>query len=109
MTSNLGAAFLNELPDDGGPIPKETRELVNGAIRAHLPPEFINRLDSIVIYNRLSRQDVRNIVEVRLREIQKRLRSNGRNITLEPTTEVLDFLAAAGEYMKPRRPSTSAA
>lgn len=39
MTSNLGAAFLNELPDDGGPIPADTRELVNGAIRAHLPPE----------------------------------------------------------------------
>jgi len=81
MTSNLGSAFLNELPDDGSPVPESTRELVQGAVRAHLPPEFINRIDSIVIYNRLSRSDVRSIVEVRIAEVQKRLRSNGKDIT----------------------------
>ena len=59
MTSNLGAAYLNDLPDDGSAIPPETKELVHGAIRAHLPPEFINRIDSIIIYSRLSRKDVR--------------------------------------------------
>lgn len=58
MTSNLGAAFLNELPDDGSEIPPATKELVQGAIRAHLPPEFIKRIDSIVSYKRLSRKDV---------------------------------------------------
>lgn len=98
MTSNLGAAFLNELPDDGSPIPPSTKELVNGAISAHLPPEFINRLDSIVIYNRLSRKDVRSIVDVRIQEVQKRLRNNGRDITLQLSTEALDFLGSTGYH-----------
>lgn len=97
MTSNLGAAFLNELPDDGSVIPPATKELVHGAVRAHLPPEFINRIDSIVIYNRLSRKDVRNIVDVRIQEVQKRLRANGKDITLHLSTEALDFLGSIGE------------
>ncbi|GAA5876075.1 hypothetical protein JCM16303_007012 [Sporobolomyces ruberrimus] len=98
MTSNLGSAFLNELPDDGSPVPDSTKELVNGAIRAHLPPEFINRLDSIVIYNRLSRSDVRSIVEVRIQEVQKRLRGNGKDITLDISKPALDFLASVGYH-----------
>jgi ATP-dependent Clp protease ATP-binding subunit ClpA len=49
MTSNLGAAFLNEA-DNSGPVLPGTKELVMGAIRAHLPPEFINRIDDIVIF-----------------------------------------------------------
>ncbi len=49
MTSNLGAAFLNEA-DTTGPVLPATKELVMGAIRAHLPPEFINRIDDIVIF-----------------------------------------------------------
>ncbi|GAA5947073.1 hypothetical protein JCM3765_002140 [Sporobolomyces pararoseus] len=98
MTSNLGSSFLNELPDDGSPVPESTRELVNGAIRAHLPPEFINRLDAIVIYNRLSRSDVRSIVEVRIQEVQKRLRSNGKDVTLDISKPALDFLASVGYH-----------
>ncbi|GAA5851798.1 hypothetical protein JCM5353_006879 [Sporobolomyces roseus] len=98
MTSNLGSAFLNELPDDGSPVPDSTRELVQGAVRAHLPPEFINRIDSIVIYNRLSRADVRSIVEVRIQEVQKRLRSNGKDITLQISKPALDFLGSVGYH-----------
>lgn len=98
MTSNLGSSFLNELPDDGSPVPDSTRELVTGAIRAHLPPEFLNRIDSIVIYNRLSRSDVRSIVEVRIQEVQKRLRSNGKDVTLDISKPALDFLASVGYH-----------
>ncbi|CEQ38850.1 SPOSA6832_00325 [Sporobolomyces salmonicolor] len=98
LTSNLGAAYLNELPDDGSAIPDSTKELVQGAIRAHLPPEFINRLDSIVIYNRLSRKDVRSIVNIRIQEVQKRLRSNGKDITLQVSDAALDFLANIGYH-----------
>ncbi|KAM0793442.1 hypothetical protein ACM66B_000887 [Microbotryomycetes sp. NB124-2] len=98
MTSNLGASYLNDLPDDGSAIPPETKELVHGAIRAHLPPEFINRIDSIIVYNRLSRKDVRNIVNVRIEEIQKRLRGNGRDITLDLSPAALDFLGSVGYH-----------
>ena len=48
MTSNLGAAFLGELGE--GPISAHTKQLVMGAVQAHFPPEFINRIDEIIIY-----------------------------------------------------------
>lgn len=48
MTSNLGAAYLNDMGE--GPVKKETRELVMGAIQVHFPPEFINRIDDIIIF-----------------------------------------------------------
>lgn len=48
MTSNLGAVYLNEMAE--GPVNPKTRSLVLGAIQAHFPPEFINRIDDIVIF-----------------------------------------------------------
>jgi len=48
MTSNLGAAFLSDMAE--GPITEYTRQLVMSAIQAHFPPEFVNRIDEIVIY-----------------------------------------------------------
>lgn len=48
MTSNLGAIYLNEV--GGGPVPSATKNLVMGAIQSHFPPEFINRIDDIVIF-----------------------------------------------------------
>lgn len=48
MTSNLGAAFLNDMSD--GAVDSNTRQLVMGAIQAHFPPEFVNRIDEIIIF-----------------------------------------------------------
>jgi ATP-dependent Clp protease ATP-binding subunit ClpB len=48
MTSNLGANFLNASENEG-PISPHTKELVNGAIRGHFAPEFINRIDAIIV------------------------------------------------------------
>ncbi|BGP12457.1 hypothetical protein JCM10213_006977 [Rhodosporidiobolus nylandii] len=98
MTSNIGAAFLNDLPDDVEKIPEDTRNLVDGALRATLPIEFINRIDSIVVYNRLSRKDVRGIVGIRIAEVQKRLKSNGKDITLDISDAALDFLGSVGYH-----------
>lgn len=50
MTSNLGAAHLNDVADKPGPAPPTTKELVMSAIRKHFIPEFINRIDEIVIF-----------------------------------------------------------
>ena len=69
MTSNLGSAFLNDIPE-GSAIPEATKELVHGSIRSHFLPEFINRIDSIVIFQKLSRKEVRSIVNIRIAEIQ---------------------------------------
>lgn len=50
MTSNLGAAYLNEIGDSIGSVPLATKELVMSAIRGHFVPEFLNRIDDIVIF-----------------------------------------------------------
>ena len=96
MTSNLGAEHLarNNAPD--GKIDPTTRELVMGALRNWFLPEFLNRISSIVIFNRLTRREIRRIVDVRLVEIQQRLKSNGRSVTMSLTDEVKDYLGAAG-------------
>lgn len=96
MTSNIGAAYLNELPDDVEDIPQATRDLVDGALRATLPIEFLNRIDGIIHYNRLRRKDIRGIVDIRLSEVQRRLKANGRDITLSVSDGALDFLASIG-------------
>jgi ATP-dependent Clp protease ATP-binding subunit ClpB len=48
MTSNLGASYLNAMPD--GPVDGQTRQLVMSAIQGHFPPEFVNRIDDIIIF-----------------------------------------------------------
>ncbi|GAA5901605.1 hypothetical protein JCM8208_001553 [Rhodotorula glutinis] len=98
MTSNIGASYLNELPDEADTIPPATRELVHSALRTALPIEFVNRVDSIILYERLSRKNVRNIVDIRIGEVQQRLRKNGRDIKLDPTPAALDFLASVGYH-----------
>lgn len=92
MTSNLGAAYLNALP--GGPIPPDTRSLVMGAIKAHFPPEFRNRIDEIIIYRPLSPANIRKIVDIRLAEFAARLAP--RKLTLHLDDAAKDFLGAIG-------------
>ncbi|KAJ9111678.1 hypothetical protein QFC19_001037 [Naganishia cerealis] len=93
-TSNLGATYLTEA--GGGEIRPETKELVNGAIQAHFPPEFINRLDQIIFYRALSKADIHKIVSIRLNEIQDRIKKNGKKIKLSVDEPAVDWLAAAG-------------
>lgn len=95
MTSNLGAVYLNETPEDE-PVPESAKMLVHSAIRAHFAPEFINRIDATIIFNKLGSAQIRSIVNVRLAEIQKRLYINGKNITLEVDDKARDWLGQAG-------------
>jgi len=92
MTSNLGAMFLNEMGD--GPIDPGTRNSVMGAIQGHFPPEFINRIDDIIIYRALSRRSVAKIVDVRLNEIQARLAP--KKMVLDVDGEARNYLASTG-------------
>ncbi|CDO71582.1 hypothetical protein BN946_scf184911.g52 [Trametes cinnabarina] len=92
MTSNLGAAFLNDMGE--GPVKPETRELVMGAIRGHFPPEFINRIDEIVIFRTLSRANVLKIVDIRLKEVQERLAD--RKMKLELDDAAKQYLMSIG-------------
>ena len=96
MTSNLGAEYLARPNAANGKIDATTREMVMGALRNYFLPEFLNRISSIVIFNRLTKREIRKIVDLRIDEIEKRLSSNGRNIHIETTAEVKDYLGAAG-------------
>lgn len=96
MTSNLGAEYLARPNAPDGRIDPTTRELVMTSLRNYFLPEFLNRISSIVIFNRLSKREIRKIVDVRLEEIQKRLMSNGRNVRIQLSDAVKDYLGSAG-------------
>jgi len=96
MTSNLGAEYLTDNKAVGERIDPTTRELVMDAVRRHMLPEFLNRISSIVIFNRLAVREIRKIVDLRLDEVQKRLASNHRNVTLDVDDNAKAWLAQAG-------------
>ena len=89
MTSNLGSEFID--PD----LPKEVvEEKVLGAVRAAFRPEFVNRVDDMIVFERLSRDDLRKIVDIQLQSMRRRMA--GRNVELAITEEALDWLADKG-------------
>ncbi|KAK4169456.1 P-loop containing nucleoside triphosphate hydrolase protein [Cladorrhinum sp. PSN259] len=96
MTSNLGAEFLARPNGKDGKIDPTTRELVMNALRNYFLPEFLNRINSIVIFNRLTRKEIRRIVDLRISEIQKRLSDNDRNVQIRVSEAAKDKLGAAG-------------
>ena len=96
MTSNLGAEFLARPTTKDGHIEPQTRELVLGALRDYFLPEFLNRISSTVIFNRLTRREIRRIVDLRLAEVQARLEQNDRSVAISCTEDVKDYLGEAG-------------
>lgn len=96
MTSNLGAEYLARPAGQDGRIEATTRELVMNALRNYFLPEFLNRISSIVIFNRLTRREIRRIVDLRISEIQKRLADNDRTVTIAISDAAKDYLGNAG-------------
>ena len=92
LTSNLGAYALSQLPE--GADPTHARAEVMDAVRAHFRPEFLNRLDETIIFERLARDDMGAIVEIQLRKLEARLA--GRKITLELDAAAKAWLADEG-------------
>jgi ATP-dependent Clp protease ATP-binding subunit ClpB len=92
LTSNLGARALSELAE--GADPAAARAEVMEAVRQHFRPEFLNRLDEQVIFDRLNRADMAGIVEVQLKKLEARL--VGRKITLDLDPSAKAWLAEEG-------------
>jgi len=92
LTSNLGSEAIANLPD-GADI-EQARPMVMEAVRANFRPEFLNRLDEILLFRRLSRQDMKGIVEIQLRRLTKLLAD--RKITLDIDAAASAWLATAG-------------
>ncbi|SPF79321.1 Chaperone protein ClpB [Aliiroseovarius pelagivivens] len=92
LTSNLGAQALSQLPD--GADASDAKRDVMDAVRAHFRPEFLNRLDETIIFDRLSREDMDGIVEIQLGRLTKRL--GRRNIALDLDAAAKKWLADEG-------------
>ncbi len=89
MTSNLGSQFID--PD----LPREVvSERVMGAVRDQFRPEFLNRIDDVIVFDKLSQEDLRQIVEIQMKSLNSRLEARG--IELAVTEDGLDLLAERG-------------
>lgn len=91
LTSNLGAAVLAEGGEDISP---QQRDEVMETVRHHFRPEFLNRLDEILLFRRLSRKDMSAIVGVQIKKLQQLLST--KNLTLDVTPAARDWLANTG-------------
>ena len=92
MTSNLGAQYLSNLKD--GEDAESVFNLVMDEVKKAFRPEFINRLDEIILFNRLSKKNIDGIVKIQLNQLQKRLEEKGYKV--EWTKELYDYLAEKG-------------
>ncbi len=92
LTSNLGAQALSMLPS--GADADEAKGQVMEAVKAHFRPEFLNRLDEIVLFDRLSRENMDGIVDIQLEILAKRL--VGRKIELSVDEKAKTWLADQG-------------
>ncbi|OGO92420.1 MAG: ATP-dependent chaperone ClpB [Coxiella sp. RIFCSPHIGHO2_12_FULL_42_15] len=91
MTSNLGSHLIQELASQGYEVMKKA---VMEVVSAHFRPEFINRIDESVVFHPLGQEQIRNIAEIQIQSIQKRLKE--KDYRLELANGALDFIAKVG-------------
>jgi ATP-dependent Clp protease ATP-binding subunit ClpB len=94
MTSNIGSQHLLEGASDRGEISERAREAVLREMRAHFRPEFLNRVDDIVLFKPLTRPEIEKIVDLMTAELRRRLA--GRDIGLELTPAARELVARRG-------------
>ncbi len=100
MTSNVGAQTINKTKslgfggDEAGLSYKEMKGRVTGELRKIFRPELLNRIDEIIVFHKLEREDMRHIIEIQIQRLRKQLVE--RDVTVEFTTEALDKLSEAG-------------
>ena len=94
MTSNIGSSFLLEGIDDEGNIKEENQEMVMNDLRNHFRPEFLNRLDEIVMFKPLTRDNIGGIVDLVVANLNKRLAD--RELTIKLTDEAKKYVADNG-------------
>jgi ATP-dependent Clp protease ATP-binding subunit ClpB len=95
MTSNVGSHFIAEQVGQGRTsLDEGVRRQVMEALREHFRPEFLNRLDEIILFHPLSREEMRQIIDVQLRGLMKRLED--RKIHVEVSDRAKDLLIAEG-------------
>ena len=91
LTSNIGSQYLLEGLGEDGSIRESAAKAVMGELRHHFRPEFLNRVDDVVLFKPLTREEIKRIVDLLVQDLRKRLA--GRRITLELTDAARDFVA----------------
>ena len=95
MTSNIGSQYIAALPHDASPVQwGDVREQVMNELRAQFRPEFLNRVDDIILFSRLDQQQLRQIVRIQLRGLYDRLAA--RKLQLQVSDAAVDLLAREG-------------
>ncbi len=94
MTSNIGSSYLLDGIDEDGQIRPENEKLVMNELRAHFRPEFLNRLDETIMFKPLTKTDVGYIIDLLLKDVNKRLTE--REISIELTAAAKEFVVDGG-------------
>ncbi len=94
MTSNIGAHYLLEGIDSDGTIKAEAEEMVMNDLRGHFRPEFLNRLDEMILFKPLTKQDIGGIIHLIIADLNERLAD--RELRIELTDEAATFIVENG-------------
>lgn len=94
LTSNLGSEYILEGINEKGEISQEAKDKVNELLKKSFRPEFLNRLDEIVFYKPLQKEQVSKILDLLIKDLEKRLEA--KHITLELTQEAKNYLIDNG-------------
>ena len=94
MTSNIGAHYLLEGIDSDGTIKAEAEDMVMNDLRGHFRPEFLNRLDEMILFKPLTKQDIGGIIHLIIADLNERLAD--RELRIELTDEAATFIVENG-------------
>ncbi|HHV72449.1 MAG TPA: ATP-dependent chaperone ClpB [Clostridia bacterium] len=94
MTSNLGSHYLLEGISEDGTIKESAREQVMAELRLHFRPEFLNRVDDIILFKPLTDREIEEIVELLFADLQRRLKD--KQVSLELTAKAKEYIAKQG-------------
>ncbi len=93
MTSNIGSEYILDVAGDDSQF-DEMQERVLGALRSHFRPEFLNRIDDLILFHALSKKELRSIITIQLKRIHRLL--SDQKIVLEMSEAAIDHVADAG-------------
>ena len=89
LTSNLGSSFLLEGIDENGEISQDAKDKVDALLKQSFRPEFLNRLDEIVYYKPLTKENITKIIDLLVRDLEKRLKDKQLNLVITPLAKEL--------------------
>ena len=87
MTSNIGSSYLLDGIEENGEIKEEAQEMVMNDLKAHFRPEFLNRLDEIIMFKPLTKENIGNIVDLMMKDLDRRLADQDIHLELSPAAK----------------------